>query len=78
MSWMSVRLAVQLRFSLNYDESRNGRENNPNCATNENFCIPITKIQYFNDYKNFWMYAWADPLFVGRGPRTPIFLKKKQ
>ncbi|KAJ0442374.1 hypothetical protein HanIR_Chr16g0808491 [Helianthus annuus] len=30
---MSFRLAVRLRCLVNYDGSRNGRKNGPNCAT---------------------------------------------
>ncbi|MFS7929581.1 hypothetical protein Hanom_Chr04g00334181 [Helianthus anomalus] len=33
-SRMSVRLAVRLRCSANYDGNRNERKNNPNYATN--------------------------------------------
>ncbi|MFS7920939.1 hypothetical protein Hanom_Chr03g00230761 [Helianthus anomalus] len=33
-SRMSVRLAVRLRYSVNYDGSRNERKNDPNYATN--------------------------------------------
>ncbi|KAJ0834481.1 hypothetical protein HanRHA438_Chr16g0744091 [Helianthus annuus] len=34
ISWMSARLVVRLRCSVNYDGSRNGCKNDPNLATN--------------------------------------------
>ena len=39
MSRMSVRLAVRLRFSVNYDGSCNERENDRSCVTNDIFAF---------------------------------------
>ncbi|MFS7944069.1 hypothetical protein Hanom_Chr06g00507681 [Helianthus anomalus] len=52
---MPVRLVVRLRCSVDYDESRNERKNDPNQATNEIFLCQTPKIKYFNAYINFWM-----------------------
>ena len=40
---MSVRLAVRLRFSVNYDENRNERTNNRKCVTNGIFAFQSLK-----------------------------------
>ncbi|KAJ0615189.1 hypothetical protein HanIR_Chr02g0071191 [Helianthus annuus] len=42
-SRMSVRLVVRLRFSLNYDGSRNERKNDSNQATNGIFLCQTLK-----------------------------------
>ena len=40
---MSVRLAVRLRFSVNYDEKRNERVYDRKCVTNEVFAFQSLK-----------------------------------
>ncbi|MFS8023975.1 hypothetical protein Hanom_Chr16g01457851 [Helianthus anomalus] len=41
--WMSVRLVVRLRCSVNYDGNRNERKNDPNQATNGIFLCQTLK-----------------------------------
>ncbi|MFS7942033.1 hypothetical protein Hanom_Chr06g00483311 [Helianthus anomalus] len=42
-SRMSVRLAVRSRYSVNYDENSNGRENDPNYAMSGIFAFQSVK-----------------------------------